>query len=100
MMDHLMAPLEDLVAEELKRAKAEWGERYASLHEGYGVLAEEVMEAEDEMKSVCMRREILLRQIHSESPIRSELSLMRMEALRCAAECIQVAAVCEKMGGM
>ena len=93
MLDHMMEPLEILAMQECERAKAEHGHRYASEHEGYGVLAEELERIRELMGD-------LLRQIRYGSPMGVVLGEIRRHALQGAAECVQVAAVCDKMGAM
>lgn len=100
MLDHMMEPLEILAMKECERAKAEHGHRYASEHEGYGVLAEEVQEAAEEMERVRELMGDLLRQVRYGSPMGVVLGEIRRHALQGAAECVQVAAVCDKMGAM
>lgn len=100
MLDHMMEPLEILAMQECERAKAEHGHRYVSEHEGYGVLAEEVQEAAEEMERVRELMGDLLRQVRYGSPMGVVLGEIRQHALQGAAECVQVAAVCDKMGAM
>lgn len=100
MLDHMMEPLEILAMKECERAKAEHGHRYASEHEGYGVLVEEVQEASEELDRICDLMADLLRQVRYGSPMGVVLGEIRRHALQGAAECVQVAAVCDKMGAM
>lgn len=97
MIGNLLEPLAVLAAEECARAKEEYGEKYASPHEGFGVLCEEVQEAEDEVKAVKRDLDYLLRAIRHGEPMDALLAEIRMDALSGAAEMLQVAAVCQKM---
>lgn len=100
MIGKLLEPLAVLAAEECSRAREEYGEKYSSPHEGYGVLCEEVQEAADEIKAVRMDLDYLLRAIRFGEPMDALLAEIRVEALHGAAELLQVAAVCEKMTGV
>lgn len=97
MIGKLLEPLAMLASEECKRAREEYGEKYSSPHEGFGILCEEVQEAEDEVKAVRRDLSYLLRAIRHGEPMDALISEVRMDALSGAAELLQVAAVCEKM---
>lgn len=99
MMNELIAAVTALVGEETQRAKENHGEKYASMHEGYGVLAEEVQEAMEAMEGVEDDLSCLLRFIRNnvQYGVSQILSFTYDEAINAACECIQVAAVARKM---
>lgn len=53
MLDHVMKDINAAKDAELLRIKQNHGETYASIHEAYGVLAEEMHEAE--LEYVCAK---------------------------------------------
>lgn len=98
-MNALMAEVNGAIESELNRAQVNFGETYHSLHEGYGVLAEELWEAEEEHDHVDYIRRLILRALPAED---NELILQHMtdiasRATLAACEYIQVAAVAKKM---
>ena len=99
MMQKLIDNVTDLVGEETQRAKETHGEKYASLHEGYGVLAEEVQEATEAMDGFEDDLNRLLRFIrkNAQGEVSQILSFTYDDAINAACECIQVAAVARKM---
>lgn len=102
MIDRVMEDVELAVGYEVARAKADHGETYASMHEAYGVLCEEVFEAEEEFCEVTSYRTFLLDALHrgDEKQLQAMLSVIRNRAVKAACELVQVAAVCQKaMGG-
>lgn len=88
-----------LVSDEYDRAAKLHGAVFASPHEGYGVIAEEVQEAGDalELAEAVMRRMLLAIREEKPSAIIDLADYIRDTAVNAAAECIQVAAMCEKM---
>lgn len=98
MMNELIAAVTTLVCEETQRAKENHGEKYASLHEGYGVLAEEVWEAGKELQMIEAYKQAVLSAIHLDNDqIGAWLREVERAAINAACECIQVAAVARKM---
>lgn len=97
-MQHLICPISALVPQEVERAKENHGPAYASHHESYGVLAEEVQEAGEEHKSVQKHMEQLLRFVRTDytEGIVDCLKVIHQDAINAAAESVQVAAVCSK----
>lgn len=87
-----------IASSETGRAKEVHGTTYSSHHEAYGVLAEEVQEAGEEHKSVQKHMEQLLRFVRTDytEGIADCLKVLKQDAIRAAAESVQVAAVCEK----
>ena len=104
-MNDLLFRAAGLVDVECDLAKHRYGTTYASHHEAYGVLAEEVQEAGEEYKSVQQHMEQLLRFVRTDytEGIVDCLKVIHQDAINAAAESVQVAAVCSKwldmMGG-
>lgn len=104
-MQHLTNVINNLSLLEATNAKQKHGATYASHHEAYGVLAEEVQEAGEEHKSIKQHMEQLLRFVRTDytEGIADCLKVLKQDAIRAAAESVQVAAVCSKwldmMGG-
>lgn len=104
-MQRLLQPISMLAALETEAAKEKHGTAYASHHEAYGVLAEELQEAFDELNTAKRNMEHLLRYIKpgDAEGIRLALDAIKANAINAAAESVQVAAVCMKwldwMGG-
>lgn len=99
MMNKLLEKVKVLADEELKLANEQYP-LFASAHEGAAVILEEVEEADDEM--VWMKRQYnrLWDDVKADGPkecIIDNAEKLKRLAKRCAAECIQVAAMCEKM---
>ena len=104
-MQYLTNAINNLALLEATNAKQNHGTTYASHHEAYGVLAEEVQEAGEEHKSIQQHMEQLLRFVRTDytEGIADCLAVLKQDAIRAAAESVQVAAVCQKwldmMGG-
>lgn len=98
-METIVKPVNLLVSDEYDRAAKLHGAVFASPHEGYGVIAEEVQEAGDELELAesVMRRMLLAIREEKPSAIIDLADCIRDTAVNAAAECIQVAAMCEKM---
>lgn len=87
------------VMTELTDAKRTHGEKYASAHEGYGVLAEELHEAAAELRDLdSLIREQLMNDLHDNdlSGMICDLADVDLLARHLACEAIQVAAVARK----
>lgn len=98
-MSTIVKPVNLLVDTEYERAAQLHGAVFASPHEGYGVIAEEVQEAGDALEIAESVMKQLLLAIREEKP-RPMIDLaycIRDQAVNAAAELIQVAAMCEKM---
>ena len=96
-MEKIKEALEPIVVEELARANEKFPQ-FASGHEGYAVIKEEVEEAGEEyqcMDSHLARMWILLRTNGDEEALECVLAV-RDRAMDVAAEAIQVAAMCDK----
>lgn len=104
-MIHLIHGLNAMADWETAHAKAQHGDRYASLHEANGVLIEELQEGWDEGKALSSLSDDLTRVIRTgeASPVREVLEAIKQRAILAACEYTQVAAVAQKaldgMGG-
>ena len=98
-MQSIVHPINLLVETEYQRAERLYGGVFASGHEGYGVIAEEVLEAEDEMQYVERNLVGLLRSLRGsdKQSVMDWADAVRDVAVNAAAELIQVAAMCQKM---
>lgn len=87
-----------LVAKALDEAQAKHGKYFASWHEAYGVLSEEVMEVRQELRMIEAAMGDLIHSIHDHDDvgIQEDLSVLFRHAELAACEAIQVAAVCAK----
>ena len=98
MMDKTIEGVEKLADEELKMAN-EQHPLFASNHEGAAVILEEVEEAALELEVLKSAYKLLWGDVKSDNAIgvRRSAEKVRWRAIKCAAECIQVAAMCQKM---
>lgn len=100
--DHKMMcivhPVNLLVETEFTRAAQMYGEKFGNVYEAYGVLAEEVQEAEEEWDGLIGMQAQMLKAIRKSNAkaIMDYADRLRDYAVNCAAELIQVAAMCEK----
>ena len=95
----IVEPVNLLVSDEYDRAAKLHGAVFASPHEGYGVIAEEVLEVQNENANIVSGCHTLLAFIQQEDmqKVMDTADAIRDAAVNAAAECIQVAAMCEKM---
>lgn len=98
-MSTIVQPINLLVSDEYDRAAKLHGAVFASPHEGYGVIAEEVLEVQNENAKIVSGCQTLLAFIQQEDmqKVMDTADAIRDAAVNAAAECIQVAAMCEKM---
>lgn len=98
-MTTIVHPLNLLVSDELDRASKLHGETFASAHEGFGVIAEELQEVGDELEIAEGNLSTMLAFIRDEDKQRivDVADCLRDRAVNAAAELVQVAAMCEKM---
>lgn len=99
MMDHLKEGLHGLIDLELTVAKREHGDTFHSAHEGYGVIREEMDEANTEHKLASNYFDDLMYYIRTNDQ-RMRLQLLRElkeHAMLAACEYTQVAAMAQKM---
>lgn len=84
-----------LVGDEINAANRKFP-LFASNHEGYAVIKEEVEEAVEESYLTVDNLEILWGVIRENGVGLESLSYIKQHAIKAAAEFIQVAAMCEK----
>ena len=98
MMDHILAGVEELVAQEHKAIVTKHGDGYNSAHEAYAVLLEEVQEAEEALAYVKCQLDNLWDYIRRDDDKLIGTNVLRTEhyAKELAAEAVQVAAVCRR----
>ena len=98
-MTTIVHPINLLVADERDRASKIHGAVFASAHEGFGVIAEEVQEVGDEMEIAEGNLSTMLALIREgdSQRIADVADCLRDRAVNAAAELIQVAAMCEKL---
>lgn len=94
-MEALTKQIELLAAEELNCANANFPQ-FASKHEGYAVLLEEVEESADEMEAIMEQTAYLWNKIKNDSDTTGEIEAIRRHATRLAAEAVQVIAMTDK----
>lgn len=97
-MNKVKDKLPALVEEELAAAMEAHG-NFASVHEGYAVLLEEVEEAEKEMRDVRQHLDRLWNQVKvdNEGFVMHAAIYVKAKAINLAAEAIQVAAMAQKL---
>ena len=98
-MIDLIREVRTTVDAEMARAQDVHGLHYASAHEGYGVLAEEMYEAETETIHLGAIKNWLMNALHADDPDQmvDVLDELAEHATLAACEYIQVAAVAQKM---
>ena len=98
MLDHVLFEITAAVDAETAHAKAEYGMRYSNAHEAYGVLAEELYEADEEYTDMVGYSHMLIGYIHKgdNDLTRAALECLMNRATKAACELVQVAAVCRK----
>ena len=91
--------IDKAVAYELQNIVKNYGAVYASEHEGYAVLLEEVQEASEASKDMQDKLDIVwssIRYNFSKEAIAVQLKEVAYKALALAEEAVQCAAVCER----
>lgn len=99
MIEPIVTAMQPLVTAELRRAQAEHGAEFCSPHEGYGVICEEVQEAQEDLNNIRIMMDVMLNLIRYGADVQQIADKIERSALEGAAECIQVAAMCRKMIG-
>lgn len=84
-----------LIVEELKRANGIY-DYFNSSHEAYGVIKEEIEEAEIEMKKCKETLEVIWLRVKSNINYNEEINQLKQASIALIQEAIQVAAMCEK----
>lgn len=94
-MDKILKKMEAAAEEEYEKISAKWGVFHSS-HEGYAVLQEEVEEAHEEMESLREDMKALWGKIRedAEDEAAGIAEEIYNDAMRGAAELMQVGAVC------
>lgn len=97
-MEQMREQVRPLVEKALQDARAKHGRTFASWHEAYGVLSEEVMEVRQELRMLETAMDDLMNSIHGHDDvgIQQDLSVIFRHAELAACEAIQVAAVVAK----
>ena len=94
-MMELVEFVNNLVGHELAKANSK-KPLFHSPHEAYGVIEEEVSEMVDEKEAAVEAFEGFRKAVHRDEEITPTVRQIRMHAVLCAAEAIQVAAMCDK----
>lgn len=92
--------IDEIIQAEYENAKEKWGDRYASLHEGFAVLKEEVWESKKAMRAMKRNCKSLFFFIAANARMdakTTEIGWCLENARKLAMEACQVAAVCKKM---
>lgn len=95
-MKELISQLEVLAKEERKRADQTHGDRFSSNHEAYAVVLEEMDEAEFEDKVFRRNLNIVWDKVKCDLDPKNNWKDLHDTAMRCSAEWLQVATMCEK----
>ena len=98
-MTTIVKPMNEAVDAEYNRAASIHGKTFASVHEGYGVISEELQEAVTEVERAQAVMYHLLKAIHREDQqtVCDYADRIRDTVVNGAAELVQVAAMCRKM---
>ena len=97
-MNELLNSIRALMAEERVRADRDNATRFASPHEAYRVIMEELLEAEGEYETLVSNATRIMIKIHDNNVDGYVTVLKRMQdcAVHAAAELVQVATMCAK----
>lgn len=97
-MEELIGSVKKLVDEELQRANSENGDKFPTMHDGYGVILEEFQETQEELDRANEKLKIIwscIRQDNESGAVQGA-QLLKKRAILTACEAIQVAAMAEK----
>lgn len=83
-------------AEKEERKSYDNHEKFNSTHEGYAVIKEEMDEAVDEIKLMTEHGHRLWNRIKNDENTMEHIEKIEETAINCAAELIQVIAMCKK----
>lgn len=89
----------DAINDETENAKKLWGSSFNSVHEGWAILKEEIEEATQESKFMQNNLDYMWDEIRRNEDVNDVLAQIYDRALNCAMECLQVAAVVNKIKG-
>lgn len=96
MMGNLFQIMRDATALEVTEAYVDHGDLH-SRNEGYGVLAEEVDEVQEQIRIMMRYFDCLVRVIRCDlRELKGDLGQIKQSAQLAACECIQVAAVAQR----
>lgn len=90
----------DAINDETELAKKVYGTSFNSVHEGWAILKEEIEEAAQESKFMQNNLEYMWDEIRRNEEVGEVLDQIYDRALNCAMECLQVAAVVNKIKGV
>lgn len=98
-MDKTLKGVRGLVFQELNLARMDNGDFFLDAHQGYGVLAEELDEGNDEVWKADMALHRILNAVRSNNPdqIRKATYDVERYAIQAAAEFVQAAAMARKL---
>ena len=88
--------IEQAVCYELQNVVKEYGATYASAHEAYAVLKEEIEEAAEAQKEMESRLDVIWEGVKRNWVTNIDIYQTKEWALALAEEAVQCAAVCEK----
>lgn len=92
--------IDESIYAEYTNAKEKWGDKYASMHEGFAVLLEEIEECRREQKGMRYNNKVLFNLImtgKNDQAMNNTIAHIITNARHLALEACQVAAVCKKM---
>ncbi|MHC1683445.1 MAG: hypothetical protein AB6733_10895 [Clostridiaceae bacterium] len=97
-MEELIEALKFVSAKELIRANEKFPPVFSSLHEGHGVLREEIEEATEELEKVLTQIRYIWVNVREDNVHRSldRITILKKHALNLACEAVQVTAMAEK----
>lgn len=90
--------IEDLIQEELEKARKKFPRPTSSPHEGFAVLLEEIEEMDDEMDVIRVLKDVLWKNVKSDNLEAQKDTLERMKdhVHKLIKEAVQVGAMIEK----
>jgi len=94
-MEKIIQGVQRLAMQELIRAN-EKKPLFASDHEAYGVIAEEVEETVGEVEDMKLYANLFKCSVFKDQDTEESIRKLRASAVLCAAEAIQVVAMCDK----
>ncbi|MDP4176142.1 MAG: hypothetical protein Q8933_19335 [Bacteroidota bacterium] len=95
-MKNLLIGVEVLAMQELEHANIENGNKFNSMHEGYGVILEEVQEASEELDKVVQRLKQVWGAIRRDEYPEEAIQMLNHHAKLAACEAMQVVAMAQK----
>lgn len=88
--------INDAVCYEYSKIVEKYGASYNSDHEAYGVLLEEIQEAEEALEKVHKALKKLWDGIRNNSALKDDVCCIQGNAIELAQEAVQIAAVCQR----